>query len=137
MKIGIIGGTGLEDPKILQEAKEVSTRLYSEGGFSYDSVDNFVDGVVNLRANKYSGLFVASLRVPLTDRRDRAEDSDNCVGGVGLIAYAREEKGLPVVVYTGADGAILDKVVERGATVVKKGSNQDYVEVARQVFGKD
>jgi CheY-like chemotaxis protein len=111
----------------------VPSFLQSEGGFELDIVYTAEDAERAVSSEKYRGVFMGSLRLPL--RRNCASGDKE---GLDLIRMLKE-KGLAVIVLTEAGPDKVEEAKRLGASRVipKLASFKDYIPAAKELFGRE
>lgn len=133
-----MAGDGAGEKPTILYVEDNWNRSYSafhleEGGFRCVSSGSLSESREYLKQGGFAGVFFASLRIPAEKNKPPVKDCDN---GIELVRDV-QEKGLPIVVLTGASGDVLDNLRVLGVEeVVEKPVNpSEYVAAAKRAFG--
>mgnify|MGYP001618295702 CR=1 FL=1 len=107
--------------------------LSHETGHEYVSVETKSEAEEAIESGQYAGVLITSLRIHPGHGFSRQE---YCGTGLAVIRCAKE-KGLPVIVISGADEKVKKRALEMGVDrFIKKVTFEDeYVPIAKEVFG--
>ncbi len=113
------------------ESRCIKEFLQHKTGLDYIPMETRADAEEAIDSKNYGGVFIESLRIAHGEINGVSE---YCEHGIAVARYAKE-KGLPVVVLTGADSKVIDKLSEMDVWVIRKpASYEEYVAAAKKAF---